>query len=120
MLALRNASHTHHEVFEVEALASTDSVHMCIPQHIASQLRLDEYDKKEATLADGSKPLVPYVGPLEIRFKDRVGFCGALVTGDQVVLGLIPLQTMDLVVPPKDRKIDVNPANPNIASSIVM
>jgi clan AA aspartic protease len=119
MLTLRNPRFPDQEPVEVEALADTGSVHLCIPHHIAIQLRLEEYDQKEATLADGSKRLVPYVGPVELRFKNRIGFGGALVIGDQVLLGAIPMEDMDLVVSPKDRKIDVNPASPNIACSIV-
>jgi len=82
------------------------------------QLSLDEQDKKEVTLADGSKRLVPYVGPVELRFKNRVGYVGALVMGDQVLLGAIPMEDMDLVIIPKDRRVDVNPQSPNIACSI--
>ena len=74
--------------------------------------------KIEVTLADGSKRLVPYVGPLELRFKNRVGYAGALVMGDQVLLGAIPMEDMDLVILPKDRRLDINPDNPDIASSI--
>ena len=39
--------------------------------------------------------------------------------GDHVLLGAIPMEDMDLVVSPKDRKIDVNPESPNIATGIV-
>ena len=102
----------------VEALADTGSVHMVIPQHLSSQLQLEEQARKEVTLADGSKRLVPYVGPLEIRFKNRVGFMGALVMGDQALLGAIPMEDMDLVVNPRDRRVDVNPDSPNVACSI--
>lgn len=116
-ITLRNPRFPDQEPIEVEALA--DSVHMCIPQHIAIQLRLEEYDQKEATLADGSKRLVPYVGPVETRFKNRVGLGGALILGDLVLLGAIPMEDMDLVVSPKDRRIDVNPASPNIACTTV-
>lgn len=70
------------------------------------------------TLADGSRRLVPYVGPVEIRFKNRVGYVGALVMGDQVLLGAIPMEDMDLVIIPKERRLDVNPESPNIACSI--
>jgi hypothetical protein len=83
------------------------------------ELGLEEIDKKEVTLADGTRKLVPYVGPIEIRYKNRVGFAGALVMGDQTLLGAIPLEDMDLVVIPKRRSIDINPASSNIASSIV-
>ena len=39
------------------------------------------------TLADGSKTLVPYLGPLGLRFEIRQCFVGALVMGDEVLLG---------------------------------
>src|SRR2546430_16770278 len=81
---------------EVDALADTGSVHLCIPAHVQIQLGLEEITRKEATLADGGKKVVPYVGPVEIRFKNRVGFAGALVTGDEALLGAIPMEDMDL------------------------
>jgi clan AA aspartic protease len=104
---------------KVSALADTAAVHLCIPPHVQIQLELEEIDKKEVTLADGSRKLVPYVGPIEVRYKNRVGFAGALVMGDQTLLGAIPLEDMDLVVIPRTRSIDINPASPNIASTIV-
>ena len=104
---------------EVEALADSGAVHLCIPPHVQIQLALDEIQKKEATLADGGKKLVPYVGPVELHFKNRVGFAGALVMGDQVLLGAIPMEDMDLVIIPKSRTPDVNPASPNVATSVV-
>lgn len=39
--------------------------------------------------------------------------------GDQVLFGAIPMEDMDLVLIPKTRTPDVNPASPNIATSIV-
>ena len=107
------------ELVEVQALADTGAVHLCIPLPIKIQLGLEEIDKKVVTLADGSQKLVPYVGPIELRFKNRIGFFGALVMGDQTLLGAIPMEDMDLVVVPKTREVIVNPTSPNIASSIV-
>ena len=103
---------------EVDALADSGAVHLCIPEHVRSRLRLEPISQKEVTLADGSKKLVPYVGPVEIRFKNRVGFAGALVMGDQVLIGAIPMEDMDLVVIPKTRTLDVNPSSPNIGTTI--
>jgi clan AA aspartic protease len=116
-IQLRNARISALEPVEVEALADSGAVHLCIPEYVRLQLKLDSLDKKEVTLADGSKRLVPYVGPLEIRFKNRIGFVGALVMGDQVLLGAIPMEDMDLVIVPEERRLDVNPASPNIACS---
>src|SRR5271163_3229108 len=102
---------------EVEALADTGSVFLVIPEHIRRELALDELLQKEVTLADGSRRMLPYVGPIETRFKNRAAFVGAIVMGDQVLLGAIPMEDMDLVVLPKDRRVDVNPLSPDIASA---
>lgn len=103
---------------EIIALVDSGALHLCIPSHLQLQLKLTEIDKKEVALADGSKKMVPYVGPIEIRFKDRVGFVGALVMGDQPLLGAIPMEDMDLVVIPGKRVLDVNPESPNIPFTI--
>jgi clan AA aspartic protease len=116
-LTLKNPRKPKLKPVETDALADTGAVHLCIPKHLQLQLELEEIDKKEAILADGSRALVPYVGPIELHFQNRIGFAGALVMGDQVLLGAIPMEDMDLVVIPKTRKIDVNPASPNVATS---
>jgi clan AA aspartic protease len=118
-ILLRNPRLPQLEAIEVTCLVDTGAVHLCIPEHLRIQLKLDEIDKKEITLADGGKRLVPYVGPIEIRFKSRVGFAGALVLGDETLLGAIPMEDMDLIVLPKLRRLDVNPDSPNIATSVV-
>ena len=104
---------------EVVALADSGALHLCIPEHVQSPLKLEAIDNKEVTVADGTKKLVPYVGPIELRFKNRVGFSGALVMGDEILLGAIPMEDMDIVIAPKTRTLDVNPDSPNVASSIV-
>ena len=119
MLSLRYPRLPERQPVEVEALADTGAVFLVIPEHIRLQLGLEELQQKEVTLADGSRKMLPYVGPIETRFKNRVGLGGALVIGDQVLLGAIPMEDMDLVVSPKDRTIDVNPASPNIACSTI-
>lgn len=118
-LMLKNPRQPDLRPVEVEALADTGAVYLCLPAHVQIQLGLEEIDRKEATFADGSQKLVPYVGPVELRFKNRVGFTGALVLGDEVLLGVIPMEDMDLVVIPKTRTVDVNPASPNVGTAIV-
>jgi len=94
---LRNPRAPDLAAVEIDALADTGAVHLCIPQHIQLQLQLEAIDRKEVTLADGSGRLVPYVGPIELRYQNRIGFAGALVFGDRVLLGIIPMETLPIV-----------------------
>ena len=77
-----------------------------------------EQEKREVTLADGSKRLTPYVGPIEVKFGNRRCFVGAMVMGDEVLLGAIPMEDMDLVVRPMSREVSVNPVSPNVPTSM--
>lgn len=118
-LELSNPGAPGREPIEVPALADTGSVFLCIPEHVRLQLELEVHETREVKLADGSRATYPYVGPIIVRFKNRTGFMGALVLGDEVLLGAIPMEEMDLVVNPRDRTVDVNPESPNIATGIV-
>ena len=118
-LTLKNPRKLDLQPVEVGALADTGAVYLCIPAHVQIQLELEESAKKEVTLADWGKKVVPYVGPVEVHFKNRVGFMGALVIGDEVLLGAIPMEDMDLVVIPKTRTVDINPENPNFAAGLL-
>ena len=114
---LRNPRRPDLEPVEIDALADTGSIHLCIPRWLQRRLQLEESEKKPVTLADGRVAHVPYVGPLELRFENRVGFTGALVMGEQPLLGAIPMEDMDLVVVPRTRQVVVNPASPDAARS---
>jgi clan AA aspartic protease len=118
-IILKNPRRSDLQPLEVTALVETGAVHLCIPAHVQIQLGLEETDRKEIALADGRRQSVPYVGPVELRFKNRVGYAGALVLGDEVLLGAIPLEDMDLVVIPRTQTLDVNPESPNVATSVV-
>lgn len=119
MLKLKNPRNQQAESIEVEALADTGAVYLVIPEHVRLQLDLEETSRKEVTLADGSRKMVPYVGPIETEFKNRVAYVGAIVMGDEVLLGAIPMEDMDLIVIPQQRLVDVNPLNPNFAAAKV-
>lgn len=117
-IRLKNPRLSQLNPIDVDMLVDTGALHMCIPEHVALQLKLEPVDTKEVTLADGSKRLVPYVGPIQVQFQNRLGFVGALVLGDQALLGVIPMEDMDLIVVPSTRQLLVNPSSPNVATSI--
>lgn len=117
MILLRNAR-VPTLALQIDALADAGTLHLCLPQHVCDRLRLEKLTEREVILADGSARRVPYVGPVEIRFRNRAGFVGALVMGDQVVLGAIAMEDLDLVVLPSTREVDVNPRSPDVARTI--
>ncbi len=104
---------------KVSSLVDTGSLHLCVPEHIAIQLKLEELYKREVTTTDGKKHLAPYMGPVEVRFENRGCFTGALVFGDEVLLGAVPMEDMDVLISPAKQSLIVNPESPNIAMSIV-
>ena len=71
-------------------------------------------ETREATTADGSSHTVPYAGPVMVNFENRNCFVGELIIGDEVLLGAVPMEDMDLVVIPKLLKLSVNPVSPNL------
>lgn len=118
MLLLLNPLKPELSPMKVNALADTGALHLCIPEHVAIQLDLKEQEKREVTLADGTKKMVSYVGPVDVRFENRRCFVGAMILGDEVLLGAIPMEDMDLIVRPLSREVLVNPMSPNIPSSL--
>jgi clan AA aspartic protease len=118
-LTLSNPREQDLQPVHVRALADSGSTYVCIPEHIAIQLRLEKLYEREVTVADGSRRLCPYVGPLMIRFDGRACFTGALILGEEVLLGAIAMEDIDLVISPSQRTVTVNPESPNIPSGIV-
>lgn len=119
-LTLSNARRPDLASMNVSARADTGALHLCIPEHVALQLQLEEQEKREVTIADGTKRLVSTVGPLIVSYANRTCFTGAMVLGDEILLGAIPMEDMDLVVAPARREVIPNPLNPNIPASIAM
>ncbi len=117
---LSNPTRPKLQALQVSALADSGAVHLCIPEHLALQLQLSELERREVVLADGHRRSVPYVGPVEVRFGNRRCFTGAMVLGNEVLLGAIPMEDMDLVLRPQLQSVEVNPDSPNMAVSIAM
>jgi clan AA aspartic protease len=117
-IELRNPVRPELATLPVRALADTGAMYLCIPAQVAIQLHLVTHEQREVTLADGSRAAVDYVGPVEVRFGNRRCFVGAMVLGDEVLLGAIPMEDMDLVVRPQSREVTVHPDRPNIAAGI--
>ena len=103
----------------VRALADTGALMLCLPEHLAIQLELETETFREVNVADGRSMKVPYVGPIKVNFENRLCYVGGLVMGDEVLLGAVPMEDMDLVLSPSQQTVTVNPASPNISHARV-
>jgi hypothetical protein len=55
---------------------------------------------------------------VEVRFRKRRCFTGAMVVGNEVLLGAMPMEDMDLVLRPQLQSLDANPKSLNIQLSV--
>ncbi|GHT87439.1 hypothetical protein FACS1894154_11080 [Betaproteobacteria bacterium] len=117
-LRLANDARDDLEELDASALVDTGALHLCIPEHMALQLQLKDLETREVVLADGQRKQIRYVSPVRIEMLGRQCVTGALVLGDQVLLGAIPMEDMDLIVEPARRQVSVNPLAPNIPMSM--
>lgn len=104
---------------ETTALADSGALMLCIPEHLALQLKLEQESEREITVADGRSMRVPYVGPVKVAFGNRSCFVGALVLGDDVLLGAVPMEDMDLTIHPSRQRLEPDPRSPNIPHALV-
>jgi clan AA aspartic protease len=117
-LRLANQARPDLEEIDASALVDTGALHLCIPEHVAVQLQLSPLKQREVQTADGKSHLIDYVGPIKISLLGRECFTGALVMGNQVLLGAIPMEDMDLIIEPARMRVSVNPLSPNIPMSL--
>ena len=115
-IRLENPKQPELQPMDVLALADTGALFLCIPEEVRIQLNLEATSNKEITTADGRRQLCPYVGPVRVLFENRECYVGAIVLGDEVLLGAVPMEDMDLVVIPSARRVSVNPQHPNYAA----
>ena len=100
---------------QVNALVDTGATFMCVPEEIALQLGFDinEVTQQVVTLADGHQRKVPKIAPIEIMFGNRSYVTEAVVLGNEPLLGVIPMEAMDLIVDPRQQVLIANPQHPN-------
>jgi clan AA aspartic protease len=100
---------------DVRAMVDAGAMFLCIPEETAAQLGFDsnEVETVRITVADGRSINVPKVAPIKIEFSNRNYVTEAFVVGNEALLGVVPIEAMDLVVDPVSQQLLVNPAHPN-------
>ncbi|HEX8773458.1 MAG TPA: clan AA aspartic protease [Pyrinomonadaceae bacterium] len=101
----------------VSALVDSGAYMLCINDRIKVQLDLRVIEEQNVRLADDSEIRVEVVGPVEIRFENRSTTVRAIVIpgNAEPLLGVIPLEDLDVVIDPTQQRLIVNPESPYIA-----
>ena len=91
----------------VTAMVDTGSINLVINDAVRRELELELEDTREATLADGSKCAFSYTEPVQIQWKNRKTVLQAIYipTADEILLGAIPLEALDLIVNPLKQEL---------------
>lgn len=105
----------------VAALVDSGSYMLVVNDHIKQQLDLPVLEERTVRLADETEVRAEVVGPVEIRFENRRTTAEAILFrgNAEPLLGVIPMEDMDVVIDPKGQRLIVNPENPNIALTYV-
>lgn len=90
----------------VNAMVDTGAGTLVINEELRQRLGLEVRRLLEVTLADNTKAVCKRVEPVEVHWKDREMSCQPLVVSEgEVLLGLIPLEDMDLMVDPTRQQL---------------
>lgn len=106
---------------QIRALVDRGASLLTISESIKNQLDLNKIEQQQAELADGSIITVDLVGPVEVRFENRVTITTAMVIPGEAeaLLGAIPMQAMDVLIDPKQERLIVNPKSPDRARMLL-
>lgn len=100
---------------EVDALVDTGAINLCIPEAVRDQLGLKTRRRRVVEMADGRTEEVDVVAPVTVRFENRETTTTAFVLGNEVLLGAIARQDMDVLVDPRNERLILPPDRPNFA-----
>ena len=85
----------------VQAVVDTGAMTLVINEKLRRQLGLVVVGTREATLADNTKKIIKVAETVEIHWKNRSMTCRPwVVNAGRILLGVIPLEHMDLMVDP--------------------
>jgi len=91
----------------VTAMVDTGAATLVINEDVRQHLGLEVEKTYKATLADGTKQVYSMTEPVQIQWKDRDHVCPAVLipAADEILLGAIPLEAMDLIINPLKQEL---------------
>ncbi|BAY32032.1 hypothetical protein NIES2107_39180 [Nostoc carneum NIES-2107] len=104
---------------EVMGLVDTGAVSLVIPSEIVEQLGLRIVGQRVAQYANGSQETIGVTGPIIIECEGRTTIDEALVVGNEVLIGQVILEKLDLLEDCKNQILIPNPANPDYPVAMI-
>lgn len=104
---------------ETQALVDTGALTLVIPQKIVEQLGLRIRSQQVARCANGFEERIDVTEAVLIECLGRQTAVEALVVGDEVLIGQVVLELLDLLPDCKNQQLIPNPANPDYPVAII-
>ena len=91
----------------VKAMVDTGAWTLVIGDEIREKLGLELRGEDWVTLANGETETAKITDPVEVQWKNRTMTCQPILIprADEVLLGAIPLEDMDLIVDPRKEEL---------------
>lgn len=99
--------------YEADALVDTGAVSSVVPANVMQQLGLQSDGQRVAEYADGRNDVVDLTEPITFSIFGRETTEGAMVLGDEVIIGQTILEVLDLQLDNRNQKLIPNPAHPD-------
>lgn len=105
--------------YETQALVDTGALTLVLPPETREKLGLRIRGQQIARYANGFEEPVGVTEPVTIVCQGRQTSVEALVVGDEVSIGQVVLELLDLLPDCKNQRLIPNPANPDYPVAII-
>lgn len=104
---------------ETQALVDTGALTLVIPPEIVEQLGMRIRGQQIARYANGFEEPIGVTEPVIVMCEGRRTSVEALVVGDEVLIGQVVLELLDLLPDCKNQRLIPNPNNPDYPVAII-
>ncbi len=119
-LVRRGSLHPKHlHTYEAIGLVDTGALTLVIPQEAVEYLGLKIEGTQVARFANGEQEVLGLTEAVKIQCQGRSAVLQALVVGDEILIGQVVLELMDLLVDCKNQQLIPNPKNPDYPVAMI-
>ena len=116
---LSNPHEPHLEEIDAVALVDSGAAELCIPERLAQQLRLKYAGERVVEFADGRQEAADVMITVKLDVFGLSWAGQAVVIGNEVLLGALPMESLGLQVDPRGRRVFPDPASPNVPTAVL-